>query len=422
MIRLLPKVIEKRDICGRDYRHSRGVNYYLDLLKDYLILKYPIPFDQKRQLARILYGFITAKWATQHTECMALAAYCLTKILKKKDVTGLTLPWKPFYETLLRYVDDPRKGKPNRVFNSPQQTLKICCDRLVQLGKKLRMYYPKTATKEITELFLPKLEPFTDEFSKHQALLCLLLPVKHGKNNVEMWLPKLMEVSRWKSDKVSMAVWYKLWARLAKHNIDVVDLSPYLPDLFSRYLQGIGLGRGNPNKGSEHGFPARFMWLTGMHPARANVDEHMAKLIIFTIHLDKCRQLLSNLCQITSTSFHPSNAGAHLRHLSVLLSGLGCYYARRKQLFLQGKPYPEQISKFFVATLLPIATMGMYSKAFQMVAATQSFLRNVGSVNPDSVLPSLIDQWCVALGAAPSAPTISYYCCHYNIPTNVRYR
>jgi len=365
-----------------------------------LSLRYPIPFDHKRALAKILYNFITSEWSLAHLDCLDLASICLTKIIKKKDVHGLCLPWKPFYDTLLKFVDNRDRG--SLPLTASPNTVTRCRSSLVSLANKLRFHYPHTTTKELLDLLLPNLDASRDDFDLTQSMLSLFLPVKHGKANIDLWLPRLFETSRWQSSDFSMYLWFKLWARLAKHNIGVLDLSSYLPEIFSRYLQKINLGRGNPNKGSAYRYPIQTLWLLGTK-GRPSIDGHMSKLIVYTLHLKMCKHLVSNFFQIAKTSFHPSNAGGHLQPLSTLLSGLGTYYGRRigrermKKSQYSAELNLQTADDYIVDTLLPITKLAMYSKSHRMIAATQSFLRNVASVHPQRVFPVLLDEWIPAL-------------------------
>jgi len=401
IMRNLPEAIADNDFGGA-YYGCRGVLHYTKMLFQYIRLKYPIPFAKKRVLANMLYAFVTSPANHGYLEINQCMYWCLLKLIKKKDVHDLELPWRPLYDTLQLHLSESTDD--NRVASRAPVLAYVSAARsyLVEFVRKARYYFPKSATAEITAELIPKLEPFTDDYFKHQTLLCLLLPAKHGKDLLQTWLPKLMKISLWSNDSISVRLWFRLWARVAKHNVGEKLMEPYMTDLFTLYLQKINIGSGNPNQGSEKKFPAKYRWLMG-----SKVNEGLSgifgKLLVYTLHLKQCRDLLSNFCQLTKTYFHPSNTGRHLSPLAGLLSGIGTYYGRRigRERRKEANYAPEfnldTKDPYLVNVLFPLLKMAIYSKSYKVLAAAQSTLRMLCNVHPDLVLPALMQQWIPAL-------------------------
>ncbi|GAB5368119.1 hypothetical protein AAMO2058_001290800 [Amorphochlora amoebiformis] len=413
ILRGLPQAVKAGVDVGSDFEDSRGVLHHLKILNQYLTLKYPMRHDDKRTLAKTLYEFVTTN--PQASDAAVLACGTLTKIIKKKDIQGLKLAWRPLYDAVVSYLPGSRVVDCVEARAPAGDILKLVRYKLVALIQKARHYFPPTATKEIIKTLLPRVEPLNDNYYLYQFLLCLFLPTTAGREAVESWYPKLLEASKWSNDGTSVGQWFGLWGRLAKHNPGVIS-GAQLAEMYARYIQSINLGQGNPNKGSETPFPGHYKWLQGKSPN--GLDKNMAKLIISTIHEPSSRSLFSSLCQLTSTYFHPSNTGRHLISLAQLLACLGKYYGKRvgrekrNEVKYEKKVYLDVKDTYMVDTVLPIAKSAMYSKSFHMVMAAQTFLRALGSIHPQEVLPSLLQQWIPGLkNVTSSHRTLSALSC-----------
>ena len=382
-----------------------GLGYYAETLERYLDLKYPIPLDVKRSLALTLFGFCTSTLARADADVTAAALKCLTKIIKKKNISGLVLPWRPLYQTLLDYVSDgwPSTGAA-RAWRAPSKLHGLVLKRLAAAAAKSRFYFSKDATAEITKELTPLLDcPSNRKYFLAQAFLCLLLPVKHGAEAVRTWIRRVWDASRFiGSCGASRSMWWSLFARVAKHTPGSAEiLAPYLSTLFTDFFQSLSLGgyKGPCARASRESFPHSLQWLAG---DRRPAERPMAKIIVYTLHSKITRDLIANFFQLTRTHFHPTNVGAHLRSLSVFLASLGAYYAKRfgRQERGQGGDSKDNLDPkdtFFPDVAMPAARSAMYSKFPGMVHAALSFATRVGAIHKNKVLGPLGAEWVPSL-------------------------
>eukprot|EP00954_Amorphochlora_amoebiformis_P005192 408333-Amorphochlora_amoeboformis.AAC.2 len=106
ILRGLPQAVKAGVDVGSDFEDSRGVLHHLKILNQYLTLKYPMRHDDKRTLAKTLYEFVTTN--PQASDAAVLACGTLTKIIKKKDIQGLKLAWRPLYDAVVSYLPGSR--------------------------------------------------------------------------------------------------------------------------------------------------------------------------------------------------------------------------------------------------------------------------------------------------------------------------
>eukprot|EP00468_Gymnochlora_sp_CCMP2014_P014325 CAMPEP_0167769102 /NCGR_PEP_ID=MMETSP0110_2-20121227/17102_1 /TAXON_ID=629695 /ORGANISM="Gymnochlora sp., Strain CCMP2014" /LENGTH=1310 /DNA_ID=CAMNT_0007657981 /DNA_START=12 /DNA_END=3941 /DNA_ORIENTATION=+ len=414
----LPLAIEAGDMVGTDFVASRGVRYYLENLEEYLFVKYPMKNADKKTVAKLLYSFIVSEKGTIDLVSFRIACVCLKKLLKKKDIKGLELPWRPLYGTVNAHISLADSKFLVNTMRASMEDLKKARKEFYQVIKKCRFYFPKSATKEILDTMLPRMEPFTEEFHKYQALLCLFLPVKHGAELIKRWLPRLFKISLWASRSSSMSIWFDLWSRVAKHNIGKVDLSPILAEVFALYTQSLNLnlnlGSGNPNKGLEKRFPPKYKWLI----REQTIDIPFGRLMVYTLHLDRCKTLAATLFQMTESYFHPSNTGRHLANLSTLLATLSNYYGKRIGREMRGEGAYESKLRLekkdspFVKMIMPVVKMAMYSKSYRMIYAVQFLLRTLANVHPNDVVGPQMKEWIHALtNVSQSHRTMSALSC-----------
>ncbi|XP_028036645.1 proteasome activator complex subunit 4-like isoform X2 [Bombyx mandarina] len=115
----------------------------------------------------------------------------------------------------------------------------------VALVKCARPYFELSATKEILDLLLPRINPWTADSYVLSQLVVFLPVALHPRNSAlghELWFEKLMVL--WDTCyNAQCGVWdlMIIFTGLAKRNPGVINWSQYAPRIFSRFLHALNL-------------------------------------------------------------------------------------------------------------------------------------------------------------------------------------
>lgn len=395
---------------------DRGGRFHVRQLISYMDSKFPLSLQDRAFFARLLLDMIMEP--TLHVHLQVQWFDLLIRLLRKKGMDEfLVIEWRPLYNLLIRY----HFGSERNVFMQYGDRSRHASS-LKYVVMNSRKYFPKTATAEIFAELRPNLYPSDVMFFRAQALLCLFLPA-NAPDQVHLWLDDIIHtldlVDR--SIAANSSV-FQLLARTARSTIGIVNWTPYLPKLFSRFLQILDLNieGGNPVPVTRS-FPYEVQFLVAGD--KSSIAESMGKIIIHTYHspLDKnatlpaplssslakdesslAGLLLSHFLSTVETYFHPSNSGWWSDILSLMLQSLCKQYSKRKfkethKEVTYSKASFLKSDENFISLILPVLMQTLHSKNRGVVMGTVSSLKHAAYTFPDVVLPRLLEEVYPAL-------------------------
>eukprot|EP01083_Nonionella_stella_P047447 126976_1 len=383
--------------------------YYAAQLGSYLARAHMISDAMRVRLAKIILNeLILNAWDVELRTRWIRKLYSLVQ----KKPLDLQIPWRPLYDLLTN--THGRRGV-NILGEDTGE-----CDPLVggvvmdhflalcKLIRRLRRYFPESATEEILATVGPQLVPFDASYLRVVWLLDLFLPMNTPevcKLAVPTFIRALTLVDR--SSRAHVCVLNSL-ARAAKHTRgapNAVDWAPIVPEMLAKFVQSMNLsGSSSPGFAvSNRSFRSFDFLPMGRKAAKGALSQCAAKFAVYTIgEGSPVKELLIQMFESMSTYFYPSNTGDHTRKLGAFLQNVCFHLAKR-----HGKESRGEIDtsdrlvldeiKDLVECLLKIIWQAVYHKSPAMVSYAQSGLRYLAEMWPSLVLPPLLDQVYSAL-------------------------
>ncbi|XP_049827617.1 proteasome activator complex subunit 4-like [Schistocerca gregaria] len=312
-------------------------------------------------------------------------------LLKKKELLSpdeLQLPWKPLFELCERIMNTSLTAiGMYRYFSSLENTLK-------NLVHAARFYFPPEATQEMLDAWRPRLCPFDgvnieNNIEFLEWFLPIALPPEKSHLGYKLWFEELMNLWKvchnapmWENE----IMW--LMARLAHHNIGYIDWEPYIPLMFTRFLQSLYL-------------PVSYKQVqqTRLHKIEA---APMALWIVAVLGRHSSAQKhLDRLMKTLESYFHPANFGRWFIKLKDFLKKLPMYFIQRlhferhKHLTWE-TPVPdshkltEDDITNFVESVKPVALQAMFSK-LGLTEINQA-MQHLATLRPNIVIPLVVDR------------------------------
>lgn len=322
-------------------------------------------------------------------------AQTINNLLKKHHLLSpdeLTLPWKPLYDFCQDVFDSHHEMFGLHFFSSNIDSI------MKDMISNCRPYFDLETTSEMLKIWKPLLCPFDSMIEK--ALNCMdyflptLIPPEHHSKGFKLWLHEVMmlwstsnNTPGWECSLVSLI------ARLAYDNIGYIDWTPYIPQIFTRFLKGFNLPVGNSHNATQ---------------SNNNVDIiSYVQWIVSSIGNNSCAQdHIDKLFKTLKTFYHPSNTGRwNLRLTNLLVSFPKIFIKRlhRERVALKSwkTPIPdshkltdEDVTRF-VKSMQPVVFMAMFSKFGSHDASVA--LKHLASMRPEIIVPPLLEKMYPAM-------------------------
>ncbi|RWS03023.1 hypothetical protein B4U79_12589, partial [Dinothrombium tinctorium] len=314
----------------------------------------------------------------------------LYDLLRKSDLLSpddLTIEWRPLYELYIRMFYNSKETYGLHVVpDSFEFTFK-------HFIKKARIYFPKSATKEILDELRPYLCVYnTIAITRGTVLLNLFLPTlmkpeDHDKG-FKLWLEEFLTLwdtnqnnPSWEQNLVN------LFSRLAQDSIGYIDWDPWIPKIFTHLLRSCNLIGGSRKVQMKRTFnvQATSMLIISLLGGPSSVAmSHVAKLF-----------------SALESYYHPSNIGKWNTKLSQFLCALSIEFINRisKERYQKKTWMPEIPSEYkltdkeiteFVNILKPIILIHMFSRSGERSSAYACQL--LSTIRPELIIPPLIDK------------------------------
>jgi proteasome activator subunit 4 len=328
----------------------------------------------------------------------------LVKLLNKfrKKLT-LKVDWRPFYDTLI-HTHFTRNGGPEgwRVRQRHFETV-------TSLVRSCRRFFPPGSAAEIWSEFGSLMEnPWHNSSFEGSGFVRLFLPTNVDNQDFYShdWIKLCLE--RWDSIP-SCQFWNSQWAAIIARvikNYDFIDWEPFLPTLFSRYLNmfEVPVANGNGSYPFSIDVPrnTRFLFSNRtVTPAKA-----IAKSIVYLLKPGgSAQQQFEKLVNLLEQFYHPSNGGRWTYSLERFLYYLVMTFQRRLQHEQKSddnsKPAETDLGQSerasFVITVLKLIDRGQYSKNEHLSDTVASATSTLSYVEPSLVLPFLASRFHMAL-------------------------
>ncbi|CDS14218.1 hypothetical protein LRAMOSA06388 [Lichtheimia ramosa] len=436
-------------IKARDF--SRGVAFWTKHLSLYRELKHDIPRDTRATLAKLLYTVVTIP-GMDITIVESCANMCV-RLIRKTHRLGpedLTLPWKPLYEALDRFIFGEFEA---RVYHSEKHI-----NAVVRLADHAQRFFPPSATKEVLDTFLPMFSVDSmKDVAKTQGYLVLFLPStipRHSITNERLpggesaihpkeYLPTLF--SMWSIITASSTYdsqFITQLANIAEANIDDPSIDDtglftreQIKAVFTVGLQmmsipvgskdGSGIGGGRRSGSTGYGSNGRKNDIKAGDALllRGKLERYrsLAKFIIYSIIPENedgasyVLTLLEELVQATELYYHPSNYGTWSFYLTLFMHHVAEMFLKRWQEEEESScntPSTRRLTpalrKRFVLIIRPLTYLSIFGKDSFIVRTTQKTLKYLCWLEPNLIFPGLLERIYPSLETLTEAPRDHY--------------
>ncbi|XP_035894315.1 proteasome activator complex subunit 4A-like isoform X2 [Anopheles stephensi] len=304
-------------------------------------------------------------------------------LLRKREwlsTEDLQIEWRPLYDLFHLLVS--RLSKKGELFNTTtamegnlQCAIQVCTP-----------YFRPSATQEILDELLPKLQPL-DNGSGCDVITILNIFLNY-EQGYELWFDKFMSIWNgyhnppWAGDFMTM------YAVVGQKNVGHIDWEPYIATMFARITRSINfpVNYRNTKGGRTNGIPpdAVATWIVSALGPRSSAQQY-----------------LNTFMSTIESYLHPANSGKWVKMLGDLLTLLPRFFIDRLVIerYRKGhhiRPIPnehkltEECITAFVECMKPVALQAMYSrlntqevgKVFQCLA----------DLRPALIIPSIIER------------------------------
>lgn len=380
---------------------EKGVHKCLDL-------KYPLMADDYSLLVlTLLRGCLSPSIEIGLRSKLARAS---ARLMSKKDCTiSGGVPWRLIVNSILEEHVECMHGAQfigNEVRDNH-------CKNLVHLLSKCVFYLPGNDTAHsVWGAFIEKIRQFdSDSDTAYLALVLLshILPTKG------------VEWTGWTTEGIQLltsvdespfwdALWASMFARVAKHQPNIVDWTPCIPVLFKHMCLTLGLplGAAAPHSPLKLYCPRHCYFLLN-----ADLVDSFALFTVYALsprqpsaraYLERFIVLIENFC-------HPSNSGNWSASIGCVLLGItqalvarvsaerratksGIHSRISSDAFVHAvAPHEHRLNDIYVdslvSLLLPLINLGLYSKSSSMSKVSASAARDLAVLSPLLVAPLL---------------------------------
>ncbi|XP_039119734.1 proteasome activator subunit 4 isoform X1 [Dioscorea cayenensis subsp. rotundata] len=328
----------------------------------------------------------------------------LVKLLRKYGKKlALTVPWRPLYETLM--CTHFKRSTGPEGWRLRQRHF----ETVTSLVRSCRKFFPAGSASEIWSEFRALMEnPWHNSSFEGSGFIRLFLPMNSENHDyfTSDWIKECLGL--W--DLVPNCQfwdiqWAFVFARCIK-NCKSIDWEPFLPILFSRYLNMFEVPVSNAN--GSYPFPlevhrnTRFLFSSKMgSPAKA-----IAKSIVQLLKPGSLAQEnFERLANLLEQYYHPSNGGRWSYSLERFLRHLVIAFQKRlqqEQVATDANRQPEfRLGKLerssFVRTVLKLIDRGQYSKNDSLAETVAVATSMLAYVEPTLVLPFIASRFHLAL-------------------------
>ncbi|XP_016837530.1 proteasome activator complex subunit 4 [Nasonia vitripennis] len=329
-------------------------------------------------------------------------AYRLYMLLRKNDLISpkeLELPWRPLFDLFYRVM--PKKPDSLKFENYPEP-LEDLLDLIVCASK---IYFPVNATQEILDEFRPLICPFQDDAMQiiiegFQLFLPVQLNPEYHSFGHELWFHEFMKL--WEVCDSCCHEWgdnmMNLMSKLAYYNIGYIDWEPYIPLMFTRFVQSFNLPVAYKDIARNRTFSICPYYI-GIWIASALGNK------------SKTQTYLDKLLKTVETYSHPANYGSWLESLGELFVTVSYFVVLRinRERYQNNSKKPNWKAPIpdshkltdadidaFVESMIPIAMLGIFNKR-----CTQLFydtLKHLVDMRPNLVIPKILEKVYPTLG------------------------
>ncbi|XP_049279412.1 proteasome activator complex subunit 4B-like isoform X1 [Anopheles funestus] len=247
-------------------------------------------------------------------------------------------------------------------------------------------YFPPSATQEILDELLSKLQPL-DNGSGCEVITILNIFLNY-EQGYELWFDKLMAIWNgyhnppWAGDFMTM------YAVVGNKNLGHIDWEPHIPTMFARITRSIN-------------FPVNYRSTKG---GRANgmPPDAIATWIVSALGpRSSAQQYLNTFMSTIETYLHPANNGKWVKMLGELLNMLPRFFIDRLVIerYRKGhhiRPIPsehkltDECITAFVECMKPVAFQAMYSRLNAQEVG--KILQCLADLRPALIIPSIIER------------------------------
>ncbi|KAL1501106.1 hypothetical protein ABEB36_006493 [Hypothenemus hampei] len=380
-----------KSVLSREIRP--GCAIWTSRLQRYIRI-YGLKFSKEDHIAliKLFYEVITIPYL--EPTVINKFATALQLLIKKKNRMILTrddlqLDWRPLYDLCVRTIEN----------NKTDIGMYRCATRfqttLFSTIRDCKVYFPASATQEILDELRPKLCPYkSGTMSTATHYLDLLLPnaVKPEEASIsyKLWFEEFMNLWQacnnahfWESDMM----W--IMSGLARFQIGQIDWSPYVSNMFARFLRSFQL----PITFKQREVGRQYTIDTGA----------IAIWIVCTLHSEYNGTFLhlEKLMQTIESYFYPANAGRWTYKLREFLRKLAYFFVQRvhweryeNTVWTNNVPDHFKLTDSdidrFVNILKPCIEPAMFSRVgSQDISLALSYL---SSLRPNLIIPGILDK------------------------------
>jgi proteasome activator subunit 4 len=381
-----------------------------------------VTYQQLRPIAELLWAIFLRVGGNVHDEAdVADSLSFVLKLLNKSPdcpphgkPERLALPWRPLSDALLKvqmHGISPEEWSVAGPSEIPigAEARKMHGQALSALIRRARNFFESDAAIEIVKYFKPYLCPHEAGLYRAAGLLCLMIPEYVEESFItdacSLWhsIPNCLEWSY---------LWTHLFSRLARHNSSMVvpALQSHLPRIFESllFLLEIPSSKDAAQRPELLTWPPDCSFLVTKTSLKNEIVKKMTRLIVYSLEPQSSTwELLKNLVLYLKPFFHPLNEGGWTSSLDMFLKMLTLNFAKRvgiergnhraKRPWTTQSPVSVDEEINFVHLMLPLALTAFESKDYVMSFGAAQALKDLVSLQPDTVLPLVTDRLIPAL-------------------------
>eukprot|EP00184_Porphyridium_aerugineum_P000329 CAMPEP_0184699828 /NCGR_PEP_ID=MMETSP0313-20130426/5939_1 /TAXON_ID=2792 /ORGANISM="Porphyridium aerugineum, Strain SAG 1380-2" /LENGTH=2155 /DNA_ID=CAMNT_0027158957 /DNA_START=349 /DNA_END=6816 /DNA_ORIENTATION=- len=381
---------------------EKGISKYMDL-------KYIWPVDSIAELLECLLRGVLSPGIDLGLRSK-LARTCV-RLLRKRCLETLPygVPWRAMLDLLWEVHVDCAEGGPY----VGRDVRDAHCRNMLSLLTKCRNFLgPNDSAERIWGELGNKIQPHNaDDAFAPLLVLTHILPTRGSSWNG--WVPSAMEM--WKTIEFSSdwdSSWLALCARLAKHQPNVIDWTPYVSVVYERIPSSfrLPLGGAAPQNPVERRCPAQLVFLQ-----TSKMTVCAAKFAVYALSPARpmAMEYFKKLIHLVKNFFHPSNGGKWSSYLASFLGHFTSDLVERvaieraaneggvKERIVGSnhvKPVPEYEHRLDKATLdelvdllLPLVLLGLHAKSGYMTVQCAASARDLAAISPEKVVGTLLE-------------------------------
>lgn len=359
-----------------------GVSIYVSRLMKYIKL-YGMKFSKEDHIKFVKLLLELISIPNLEPDKVNKFCYAITSLLRKPEWLSpddIQIDWKPLYAlSNLILNKNCSKGDLYRYFASLETNLQFVIQYCAP-------YFPRSATQEILDELLPKLQPLdTGKSFDTFGMLHIFLSCEH---DYDLWFDKFMVIwdayhnPPWSIDMMT------IYATVGFKNIGYIDWEPYIPTMFARILRSID-------------FPVSYK-STKSSKLQGLASQAIAIWIVSVLGPKSSAQQYLNKFMATIESYlHPANMGKWVSMLCEILIQLPKYFfdrlvleRYRKHPFRRPIPESHKLTEdcitAFVECMKPVALQAMYSRINPQDVG--KIFQHLADLRPELIIPSIIDR------------------------------